>query len=339
MDDGLRLLLAGAVPFALRLRREFRGLLVREGVVVRGPEGWGEFAPFDDYSDMAAGRWLASAIESAYGGLPAAVRDAVQANAIIAGSDPVACAEQVRHAVTHLGCATVKVQVGSPGLADDVARIGAVRAALDDVRGDADGSIRIDAKGRWGPDAAVVAMHALEEFGIEYVEQPCATGDELRSLRGRVSLPVAVDETIRLAADLSEVDVRGLADIAIVKPAPLGGAAATLALAARLGLPVVVSGSLDSSVGLGTSIRAAGALERLELACGLGTGALLLDDLCSPTTVPERGQVRVGAREPDPALLELARERVEPGRRAYWADRLARAWQALPPGFRERVVA
>ena len=65
-DPLLRAVLEGAIPFALPLRRRFRGLDVREGMLLRGPQGWGEFAPFDDYSDRAASRWLDSAIEAAF---------------------------------------------------------------------------------------------------------------------------------------------------------------------------------------------------------------------------------------------------------------------------------
>ncbi|MFM7211456.1 MAG: hypothetical protein ACKOYQ_05545, partial [Actinomycetota bacterium] len=43
-------LLHDAVPYALPLQHRFRGITVREGVLLRGPSGWGEFAPFDDYS-------------------------------------------------------------------------------------------------------------------------------------------------------------------------------------------------------------------------------------------------------------------------------------------------
>ena len=56
MEVSLAGLLDDALPFALPLRRRFRGLDVREGVLLRGPHGWGEFAPFDDYSAAAAGR-------------------------------------------------------------------------------------------------------------------------------------------------------------------------------------------------------------------------------------------------------------------------------------------
>ena len=62
-DRALRIVLDAAVPFAVGLRRTFRGVDVREGLLIKGPSGWGEFAPFDDYSDVAAARWLDCAIE------------------------------------------------------------------------------------------------------------------------------------------------------------------------------------------------------------------------------------------------------------------------------------
>ncbi len=49
-------LMHDAVPFALPLTRGFRGLAVREGLLIRGPSGWGEFAPFADYSPHRSAR-------------------------------------------------------------------------------------------------------------------------------------------------------------------------------------------------------------------------------------------------------------------------------------------
>jgi O-succinylbenzoate synthase len=327
-DPALRAVLDAAVPFALPLRRSFRGTVLREGLLVKGPSGWGEFAPFDDYSDAAAARWLDSALEAAFGSYPAAQRSEIEVNAIIPAVDSADAAGLAREAVIERGCRTVKVKVGSPDLADDEARVASVRDVLDTVLGRGRGAIRIDANGAWDVARGSLALRRLGAYGIEYVEQPCRTVAELRELRGLVDVPFAVDETIRTSDRPEAVRVREYADVAVLKPAPLGGVAALLRVAEALDVPVVVSGSLDSSVGLDVAVAAAAALDDLPFACGLGTGSLLAADLVEASRVPEGGLLQVGRTSPDLAALLTARDRLSEDRAGWWRDRLTAAWAA-----------
>ena len=327
-DRPLRALLESAVPFALPLRRSFRGIDVREGMLIKGPSGWGEFAPFDDYTDAAASRWLDSALEAAFGHFPDPVRTEIEVNAIVPGVGSADAATLAREAVLEHGCRTVKVKVGSASLADDEARVASVRDVLDTVLGRGRGSIRIDANGAWDVAEGAVALRRLGQYGIEYVEQPCRTPAEMRELRRLVDLPFAVDDTIRTAADPGAIRVRDYADVAVLKPAPLGGVAATMAVAAQMDVPVVISGSLDSTVGLAVALAAAAALADLPFACGLGTGALLAADVVEHPRVPEGGVVTTGRTAPDLAALLEARDRLSDDRAAWWRARLAAAWAA-----------
>jgi O-succinylbenzoate synthase len=332
-DRGLSALLGAAVPFALPLLRPFRGISVREGVLIEGPSGWGEFAPFADYSDAAAARWLDSAIEAAFGIWPDPRRWEVRVNAIIPEVDAVDAAALAREAVRVQGCRTVKVKVGSANLADDEARVARVREVLDADLGGGAGAVRIDANGAWDVAAGRTALRCLAPYGLEYVEQPCRTVPELRELRRLVDVPFAVDETIRTAAEPNAMRVREYADVAVLKPAPLGGVAACLLVAEALDVPVVVSGSLDSSVGLGVALATAAALPALAYDCGLGTGSLLAADVVPAPIVPDGGVIAVRRTSPATASLEAARGRLSVEQEDRWRDRIAAAWFA---GARER---
>ena len=326
-DPLLQVLLEAAVPFALPLRRHFRGIDVREGMLIRGPNGWGEFAPFDDYSAAAASRWLDSAIEAAFGQWPAALRSSVEVNAIIPALESGDAAALAREAVLDNGCRTIKVKVGAD-LADDEARVAIIRDVLTTTLGRGNGAIRIDANGAWDVKRAAAALRRLGAYGIEYVEQPCSTVAELRELRGLTDVPIAVDETIRTAADPQGMRVREFADLAIVKPAPLGGVATTLRVVDELDVPVVVSGSLDSSIGLDVALAAAAALPELPFACGFGTGALLEADLVEVSRIPFEGRLLVGRTLPDLPALLAARDRLSDERAVWWRGRLTTAWAA-----------
>ena len=328
-------LLATAVPFRVALNTQFRGVTHREGVILRGPSGWAEFAPFDDYSHVAAVKWLAAAIEQGWGQWPAPVRTSVPVNAIIPAVDADRASTLVADAVVR-GCTTIKVKVAGVDSAhdDDVARLRAVRAALDSA-GVADGQIRIDVNTGWSVEDAKRFLPVLAEAadGLEYVEQPCSSLVECAEVKALGIAPVAIDEGIRLAADLDDADVlreiSAAADVVILKPIPLGGVSRLLQLAERLQRPAVVSSSMDTSVGLAAGIAAAAALPQLQHACGLGTGALLAKDVCVETTVPVEGALDLTRPIVDEELLEQRRLHADDPRHDFWLTRLAAAAAAL----------
>ncbi|WP_214406682.1 o-succinylbenzoate synthase [Pseudonocardia lacus] len=303
--------------YSIGLTARFRGIDVREGLLLRGPAGWGEFCPFTEYDDDVCAPWLAAALEAAEQGWPEPVRNRVPVNCIVPAVDP----ERAKRLTAESGCATAKVKVADdPGsLGDDIERVAAVRDALGPR-----GAVRVDANGAWDVEQAVTAIRALDEAagGLQYVEQPCATLDELAAVRRRVDVLIAADESIRRAEDPMRVAVAQAADIAVLKCAPLGGVRRALAVAEACGLPCVVSSALQTSVGLAGELALAGALPELPYACGLGTGALLSTDVVELPLVPTAGWLPVPRRAPEPVLRgEVA---ADPERTKWWLERLDR---------------
>jgi len=303
---------AWSIPMTTR----FRGITVREGVLIEGAAGWGEWSPFTEYSPDVAEPWLRCAEEAAAGDWPAPLRDSVPVNATV----PVVPPEAAHALVLRSGCATAKVKVADPGsvLADDLARVEAVRDALGPA-----GHVRVDANGAWSVADAVAAIALLDRAagGLEYVEQPCATVEELAAVRRRVDVPIAADESIRRAADPYRVRDLEAADVAVLKVQPLGGVRACLRIAEDIGLPVVVSSALETSVGLAAGVALAAALPTLDHACGLATRALLTGDVASPELVPVNGALPVVVPTVVPSLLDAVA--ASPERVAWWEERLA----------------
>jgi o-succinylbenzoate synthase len=296
---------------ALPMRVRFRGITTRELALIDGPTGWGEFGAFLEYGDAEAAHWLAAALDSAYRTPPPPRRDRIDVNATVPAVDPA----QVPEILARFpGARTAKVKVAEPGqtLDDDVARVDAVRALVP--------TVRVDANGAWTVAQAVEAAAALTVSGpLEYIEQPCATVDELAQLRRQIDVPVAADESIRKADDPLAVVRAGAADIAVLKVAPLGGISALLAIAEQIDIPVVVSSALDSAVGIAVGLAAAAALPSLRHACGLGTGRLFVEDITDPVE-PINGYLPVGQVTPDPARLQALA--APPQRRQWWIDRI-----------------
>jgi O-succinylbenzoate synthase len=298
--------------WSVPLRTRFRGIDVRDGVLVRGPAGWGEFSPFWDYDVAESRRWWAAAVEAAVGGWPAPVRSSVPVNVTVPAVGP----EQAHGIVSSSGCRTAKVKVAEPGqsAADDLARVEAVRAALGPG-----GAIRVDANAAWDVDTAVTRIRELDRVGLEYVEQPCATLEELVALRRRIDVRVAADEVVRRAADPLRVDLREACDVVVLKVQPLGGVRAALRVAEAHGLPCVVSSALESSVGIAAGVALAAALPELPFACGLATVALFTDDVTSSPLLPVDGALPVVRPEPD----RVEAVEADPVTQARWGARLA----------------
>ncbi len=315
VTSDLRELLGTLRAFAIPMRTKFRGITLREGALVHGPAGWGEFSPFAEYGPAESARWLASAIESATVGWPAPVRHSVPVNVTVPAVGP----DRAYEIVAASGCRTAKVKVAEPGQAEveDVERVEAVRDALDAAG--PDGKIRVDANGAWDVQQAARLLRELDRYGLEYAEQPCATLDELASLRRLVDVPIAADESIRKAEDPLRVRAAGAADIVMVKVQPLGGVRAALRVAEACGLPVVVSSAVDSSVGLAAGVALAAALPELPYACGLATMSLLTGDVTAQPLHETGGELPV--RRP-----------------AVDADALAR-WETDPEPWRRRALA
>ena len=245
------------------------------------------------------------------------MRDRVPVNCIVPAVSP----ERAHAIVVASGCSTAKVKVADePGSLDvDRERVAAVRDALGPS-----GHVRVDANARWDVDEAITAIQALDRAagGLQYVEQPCVTIDELAAVRRKVDVRIAADESIRRAEDPLRVAVAEAADVAVLKCAPLGGVRRALAVAEACGLPCVVSSALQTSVGLAGEIALAAALPELDFACGLGTGALFTADVVAEPLAPVDGWLPVPRRAPDPALRNVVAAGVE--RQAWWKMRLNR---------------
>src|SRR5690242_10281986 len=284
-------------------------------MLYEGPAGWAEWSPFLDYDDATCVSWLRAAREAAEIGWPAPVRDRVPVNCTVPALGPEKAAEIVRAS----GCGTAKVKVAEPGqtLADDIARVEAVRDAI------GPGRVRIDANGAWSVDQAVRSLKELRRFDLEYVEQPSATVEELAEVRRSTDVPVAADESIRRAEDPLLVKKLDAADIAVLKVQPIGGVRACLEIAEQIGLPVVVSSALETSVGIAAGVALAAALPELPYACGLATVSMFTSEVVSDPLLPVDGFLPVRRVQPD----QLEANRADAERTAMWEQRLSRVQQ------------
>ena len=312
-------LLGSMQVVALPLKSKFRGITVREVALFQGPAGWGEFAPFLEYDDTESSTWLLSAIDAATNPVPMAHRGFIKVNATLPALNSAKEIEELLQSFA--GCDTVKIKVGENS-GEDIVRVARVRALLPKAK------LRLDVNGGWSVEQALINLYEIyEEVGpLEYVEQPCATLEELRQLKEKlvVEIKVAGDEVIRKAEDPFAINLQGAVDILMLKVAPLGGITRAREIGAHHKLPMLVSSALDSAVGISYGLQLAASLPSLDYACGLATGQLLSADIAELPL--KNGELAVRSVSPDAELL--AKYAVPVERLTWWKERTKRAFYA-----------
>ena len=312
-----QLLLESLRVVALPTKTNFRGINLREVALFKGEYGWGEFSPFLEYGYEESAPWLASAIEAATKPRPRLFSNSVKVN----GTIPATNDKDVINSLiaSYSGVKTYKVKVGD-NLSEDIVRLARIRSLGRDIK------IRIDVNGLWSVKDAITNLYAFyEEVGpFEYVEQPCATIEELRELKASIHIPlkIAVDEVLRKAKDPFAVDLSGAADILMLKVQPLGGIARAQKLAEHHNLPVVVSSALESAVGINYGLALAASFEEINFDCGLATGSLLSADVGDLPIVD--GEIAIREIEPNFEGLEVSAERYE-----WWKNRIMKTAELL----------
>ena len=315
--------LASLRVLALPMRTTFRSLDIRETALFKGENGWGEFAPFVEYSDQESLPWLESAIEAADKALSPALRESIPINATVPASNDEAEIEQILS--WYSGVDTVKIKVGT-GIKEDLARIAVVRKHLPKSK------IRIDVNGSWSVKEALFNINVIYEVTgdlLEYVEQPVSSLSELKQLKEGMSvdLKIAGDEVLRKAEDPFAINLDGAIDVLMLKVSPLGGIKRALELASHHQLPVVISSALESAVGISYGLALAARVPNLDYACGLGTSALFNQDI---SDIP----ILNGAMKATNYPIDLERiERFElKGERLeWWRNRISRVWSLRRP--------
>jgi o-succinylbenzoate synthase len=276
-----------------------------------GNVGFGEAAPFEPYDGVPLER-AAAALTGGGGRRPPQARaaeeiarldlharqeerplaeprkDSLPVNMTLAAGPPEEVAERARAGLRE-GYACFKLKVGLP---DDAERVAAMRAAIGPWP-----ALRVDANGAWSVDAAVQAIRALEEYDLEFVEQPCRTLRELAEVRQRVSTPIAADESVGSLRELRRAVELEACDVVNVKLAGAGGfepARELLREARAHGLGAFLSSTLDGPWGIAAALQLAAA-EELTLACGLATLDLFDSPVAAALPRPRGGTLKVPA--------------------------------------------
>jgi len=301
----------------------------RDGMLVQvsdgGVTGWGEALPLPgwpgaglsatrraleqwaadpDPDDLPDERFAHGAVELALLDLEARRTGKTQVEAL-AGAQPVAGWVELNAlvgdahtaaAAVAAGFRTVKLKVGVSDLDEDVASVAAVRGAIGD-----DTRLRLDANGAWTTEEAVEALARLEQYDVEYVEEPVAGIESLAQVALQSPIPVAVDESL----GSTETQIPESVAVVVVKPMALGGPRTAYTAACHWigqGRKVVVTNFFDSAIGQHAALSVAAALPGPPQVHGAITPALFTDDVADLPPVAE-GRCLLPPHSPVPVGL------------------------------------
>ena len=277
--------------FRVELNQPMKSNTYREGVLINGEYGWAEFSPFAHHSIEHSARWLQSALEMAWTKLPDPQLKQVKSNAIAVSSE----VENAINVINKSGCNTLKIKLNRENIDQEIDNLKNIKERFQDIK------FRLDFNGELSLDNALKFMQKIEDLPIEYVEQPCKTLSENKELKQNTKTPIAIDENFRLAKDaLDEQFINEILESChylIVKIIPLGGIGRFLKLKETLLSRfnrIVISGSMDTSIGLYLSTLAQSLIEPItHLEAGVGTGMLLKNDVTTSSILPINGLVEV----------------------------------------------
>ena len=173
-------------------------------------------------------------------------------------------AEKTRDAV-EAGYSTLKVKVGTDR---DEEIVETVRENAPDA------TIRVDANEGWSPREAVRKIDRLDDFGVEFVEQPVAAGNPegMRFVRERAALPIAADESCLTLTDIPQVaDIADVANLKLMKCGGLLEARRMIHAARAHGLEVMLGCMIETNAAIAAAAHLAPLLDYADI-----DGSLLL---------------------------------------------------------------
>lgn len=179
--------------------------------------------------------------------------------------EPEAMRERVREAASY---PILKIKVGTPR-DEEILRM---------IREEApEKTVRVDANTGWTAKQAIAALPMLQEFGVEFIEQPLPPADleGLRLLRRRSPLPIVADESSVTLSDIPRLvgAVDGI-NLKLAKCGSLREAIRMVHCARAHNLRVMMGCMVESTLGIAAAVQLAPLMDYVDL----DGAALLADD-------------------------------------------------------------
>ena len=216
-----------------------------------------------------------------------AYRDRIPTISYLHVKAPDVMAREAAEAVER-GHRTIKAKIGLD-MESDVAIVAAIRAAIGP-----DVALRGDVNGAWSPGTARRQLRKLEEYDLEFVEQPLVHDDLLghAALRRVTSVPIALDEGCYTQTDVLNAIRAEAADVVLLDPHESGGcwtARKSAAIAEAAGISVGLHSGSELGISQAAYLHLAASIPNMNLAIDTGYAGLVDDVIVEPHRFVEGG--------------------------------------------------
>lgn len=244
-----------------------------------------EMALFD-----AKGKALGVPVYELLGGL---VHASIPVTWALAAGDQQRDIAEAEEKLVHGEHAAFKLKMGELEPAADVRRVGAIARALAPRA-----SVRVDLNSAWSEATAMRWLPALEEAGVELVEQPIPRWnlDGMARLAAAHRVAIMADESLGSVQDAWEIARRAAADVFALKLHKSGGiqnVTKIAAIAEATGIPCYGGASLETSIGTAAAAHVFATLPQLTEGCELFGPLWLADDLVEEPVAYRDGRLCV----------------------------------------------
>lgn len=172
----------------------------------------------------------------------------------LASGDTVRDIEEAKHCLETKRHNIFKLKIGKGDPKKNVAHVIKIKEAIGGA-----GSVRVDVNQAWDEATSLYCIEALEDGGVDLIEQPLMSwnNEGMSRLSSRFKVPIMADESLGTIQEAYQIAKNRAADVFALKVPKAGGLTATkkvAAIAEASGIPMYGGTMIESS--LGTAICA-----------------------------------------------------------------------------------
>ena len=194
----------------------------------------------------------------------------IKLNGLVGIKDAKATINEIKH-LRKLDYDTIKLKIGREDFNDDLKVLVAVNNEFGDTI-----KLRLDNNGSWDFDQAVKNIEKLNDFNVEYIEQPIFRTEELLRLAELSQINIAADESLTSYREVEKILESGNIKYFVLKPSIRIGIYNTIKiieLAKKYDSKIIISSAFETIIGRLTLLYLA-SLTSHTLAHGLSTQIL-----------------------------------------------------------------
>ena len=218
-------------------------------------------------------------------------KDSMEINGLVWMGNEKFMQNQIKEKIAE-GFKCIKMKIGAIDFDNELKILKQLRASSNNL------TIRVDANGAFNIKNIYPILDELKKINIHSIEQPIKQGnwEDMKNICANTPIPIALDEELIGITDILEKEklIKNIKpQYIILKPSLIGGLAASkewITIAETNNVGWWITSALESNIGLNVIAQFTYILNN-KMPQGLGTGKLFTNNVESPLTIIENGQL------------------------------------------------